>query len=667
MSTIKNEVEALRAALNEHNYRYYVLDEPTVPDAEYDRLFRRLQSLEKDHPELLSASSPTQRVGASPLDSFKQIRHKLPMLSLDNAFSDEDFSAFSRRVQERLAIEGYVEMVAEPKMDGVAVSLFYQGGELVYGATRGDGEVGEDITQNVRTIQSIPLSLRGDKFPSELEVRGEIFMPKNVFDELNARADKDGSKRFINPRNAASGSLRQLDSRVTASRKLKLCAYSTGYVNGDLPKTHYEIMLGLRDWGFPISTEMRKLESIESCFEYYQELMSRRDSLEYEIDGIVFKVNALSLQEKLGFVSRAPRWAIAYKFPAQEEITVLKGVEFQVGRTGALTPVARLEPVFVGGVTISNATLHNMDEIDRLDVRIGDHVVVHRAGDVIPKISRVVLERRPENARPIILPSHCPECGSPIEREGEEAVSRCTGSLLCPAQLRESIKHFVSRKAMDIDGLGDKLVDQLVNRKIIEDVSDIFRLEARELQLLDRMGERSSEKLVAAIEASKHTSLPRLIYALGIREVGEATARSLALHFGTMEKLMEASNEELLSIDDIGPIVARNIQHFFEAEGNLRLIKALFSLGIRYEEIESNSSASGQLTGKTFVITGSLPGLTRDEMSDRLLRAGAKVSTSVSSKTDFLVAGEKAGSKLAKAEKLGVPVLSESDVLAMIG
>ncbi len=667
MSTPEQEISALREALNDHNYKYYVLDEPSIPDAEYDRLFKRLKELETQHPELLVPDSPTQRVGAPPLDAFKQIRHRQPMLSLDNVFNSEELAAFCKRIQERLDTTRFTELVAEPKMDGVAVSLFYRNGHLEYGATRGDGETGEDITHNVKTIQSIPLQLRGSGYPAELEVRGEIFMPKAVFEALNEEADQSGGKRLINPRNAASGSLRQLDSSITAKRKLRMCSYSVGYLSDEslLPESHYDTMQSLKEWGLPISAEMARLDSIEACIAYYDRLLKKRDSLEYEIDGIVYKVNELALQKQLGFLSRAPRWATAFKFPAQEEITVLRDVEFQVGRTGALTPVARLEPVFVGGVTISNATLHNMDEIERLGVRIGDRVVVHRAGDVIPKVARVVQENRPPDTKEIKVPHVCPECGSPVEREGEEATLRCTGSLLCPAQLKESIKHFVSRKAMDIDGLGDKLVDQLVSQGIIKDVVDIYQLTAAELKLLERMGDKSSQNLIDAIEASKKTTLPRLIFALGVREVGEATARNLAQAFGSIDALSKANEEQLRQVDDIGPVVASNIRHFFDAPGNQRLVDELMNSGISYQPVVVQQKA-GQLRGKIFVITGTLPNLSREEMKSRLMDAGAKVSGSVSNKTDYLVAGEKAGSKLTKAEYLGVKVIDESEALRLI-
>lgn len=666
MSTLKAELESLKEEINQHNHKYYVLDEPSIPDAEYDRLFKRLKEIEQDHPEWISADSPSQRVGAAPLTSFQQIKHKIPMLSLDNAFSENDIRAFEKRIQDRLKVSHAIEFMAEPKLDGIAVSLFYESGILVYGATRGDGETGEDITQNVKTIQTIPLKLSGRGFPNELEVRGEIFMPKSVFEALNENALKNGEKVFVNPRNAASGSLRQLDSSITARRKLKMCAYSVGFVaEGELPPTHSQTLEQLGAWGFMVNDQRQKVTGSEACARYCQSLGDHRNSLAYEIDGIVFKVNDFRLQKELGFISRAPRWAIAYKFPAQEEMTVLESVDFQVGRTGVLTPVARLKPVFVGGVTVSNATLHNMDEIERLGVCIGDTVVVRRAGDVIPKVVKVVAERRPKDSRQITLPETCPVCKSPIERIAGETVSRCSGNLACSAQLIESIKHFVSRKAMDIDGLGSKLVTQLVEKEFIQSISDIYRLKVNDLILLERMGQKSSEKLIAAVEASKKTSLVRLIYALGIREVGESTARTLATHYKTLEDLSTASIQQLQELDDVGPIVAQHIHGFFEAEGNCRLIEELMALGLEYEIESAADSLDQKLKDKTFVITGTLPNLSRDEMKALLLKHGAKVSGSVSKKTDFLVAGEAAGSKLAKAESLGITVISESDALAL--
>lgn len=665
MTDVEKQVASLREALNEHNYRYYVLDEPSIPDAEYDRLFHHLKQLEEAHPELRSSDSPTQRVGAEPSSAFQQIKHKLPMLSLDNVFDEEGFSQFYQRIQERLALSQSPVFAVEPKLDGVALSIFYEQGKLIYAATRGDGITGEDITHNVRTIPSIPLRLLGDGFPDELEIRGEVFMPKAVFDKLNETAEKSGERRFVNPRNAASGSLRQLDPAITAKRGLRFCAYSIGYsARGDVPDNHYDVMQWIKRLGVPISQELRLCESEQACHQYYTDLAQRRAMLPYEIDGIVFKLNAFEQQQELGFVSRAPRWATAYKFPAQEAVTVLRDVEFQVGRTGAVTPVARLEPVFVGGVTVSNATLHNMDEIARLDLRIGDHVVVHRAGDVIPKVVRSVPERRPVSAKAIVLPAQCPVCGSPVEKLEEESIARCTGNLICSAQLKEAMKHFVSRKAFDIDGMGDKLVEQLIAKEMLADVADIFSLKCGDLKLLERMGEKSAENLISAIEAARRIDFARFIYALGIREVGETTSRTLASSFVSIDDLVAASEDELLALKDIGPIVAKHIVHFFQAKNNRELIKHLLAAGveIRYPDIQQAQS----LAGVTFVITGTLAQYSRDEMKELLVSLGAKVSGSVSKKTDYLIAGEAAGSKLTKAQGLDIRVLSEDEALEMI-
>ena len=545
-STVEQQLQTLRREIDEHNFRYYIEDAPSVPDAEYDRLFQRLLQLEQQHPQLVSPDSPSQRVGATALTGFSQVVHQVPMLSLANAFSDQDLTDFDRRIHERLNIpdDQPIEYGAEPKLDGIAVSLMYEEGVLVRGATRGDGETGEDISLNVRTIGAIPLQLRGDDWPRRLEVRGEIFMPKAGFEALNQRMLAAGAKPFVNPRNAAGGSLRQLDSAITATRPLTFCAYGFGLVEqGELPGQHTELLQQFKRWGLPINAEMRCLDGLQACLDYYQQLAQRRDQLGYDIDGIVFKVNQRSLQQRLGFVARAPRWAIARKFPAQEELTQLLGVDFQVGRTGAVTPVARLAPVFVGGVTVSNATLHNMDEIERLDVRVGDWVVVCRAGDVIPKVARVLHERRPSDTQPICLPEHCPVCGAQVERAGDEAAARCSGGVSCSAQRKQAIKHYASRKAMDIDGLGDKLVELLVDKGLIDQLADLYRLEHPRVAGLERMGDRSAENLLAAIEASKQTTLPRFLFSLGIREVGEATAASLAKHFLTLDAIRAAEVE----------------------------------------------------------------------------------------------------------------------------
>ena len=659
-------IEQLREQLNHHSYRYYVLDNPEIPDSEYDRLYRELQQLEQQYPELVTPDSPTQRVGEQALTSFSQVTHRLPMLSLDNVFSEEELKAFIKRIHDRLGMEEALEFNAEPKLDGLAVSLVYEKGLFVQAATRGDGSVGEDVTHNVRTIHAVPLRLTGADYPGLLEVRGEVFMPKAGFNELNRRALEKAEKTFVNPRNAAAGSLRQLDPKITASRPLAFYAYSTGAVeNGALPDTQNEILSQLRTWGLPVCPEVELISGIEGCLDYYQAIQRQRDDLPYDIDGVVYKVNSLQWQQKLGFVARAPRWAIAHKFPAQEEVTFITNVEFQVGRTGAITPVARLEPVFVGGVTVSNATLHNMDEIERKDIRIGDRVFIRRAGDVIPEVVRVVPDSRKKRVRKIKLPARCPVCGSDIERIEGEAIARCTGGLVCKAQRTEAIKHFASRKAMDIDGLGDRLVEQLVESGLIETVADIYRLKADEVAELERMGQKSAENLIAAIDNSRKPPLARLIYALGIREVGEATARSLALSFGNLQDVMKADEEALQQIQDIGPVVAQHITHFFSQPHNQQVIRQL----LKQIEVQLPETTAGKqaLSGKTFVITGTLSEMTRDEARELLQSAGARVTGSVSANTDYLLAGEKAGSKLEKAEKLGVEVIDETRLKQMLG
>jgi DNA ligase, NAD-dependent len=666
------EAEKLRAEINDHNYRYYALDEPQVPDAEYDRLMLRLREIEGQYPELVTPDSPTQRVGAAPLSAFGTVQHERPMLSLDNAFSDEDLLHFNRRIQDRLKHTDHIEFACEVKLDGIAVSLLYRDGVLVRGATRGDGARGEDITQNVRTVASVPLRLRGKGFPAVLEVRGEIYMPKSGFEKMNDQAREKGERLFVNPRNAAAGSLRQLDPRITASRPLEMCAYSVGLVDGvpadhPWPARHSDVLYALRDWGFLINREMQIAHNIEECLAYYRKVQDKRMSLAYDIDGIVFKVNQLDLQEKLGFISRAPRWAVAYKFPAQEEMTQLLDVEFQVGRTGAVTPVARLQPVFVGGVTVSNATLHNRDEIQRLGIKIGDTVIVRRAGDVIPQIVGVVDTKRPENARAILFPTHCPVCGSPVETVPGEAVARCDGGLICPAQRKEAIKHFASRKAMDIEGLGDKLVEQLVDLGHIKAVADLYQLTREQLASLERMGEKSADNLLKALEKSKQTTLEKFIYALGIREVGEATARNLALHFGNYAALAEASEEALQEVTDIGPVVAHFVAEFFQQEHNREAVAALKAAGVTWEERDKPiDTAALPLKGLTYVLTGTLESLTRDDAKAHLLALGAKVAGSVSAKTDYVVAGPGAGSKLQKAEELNIPVMDEAGLLDLL-
>jgi DNA ligase (NAD+) len=666
------EAEQLRAEIHDHNYRYYALDEPQVPDAEYDRLMLRLREIESQYPQLITPDSPTQRVGAAPLSAFATVQHEMPMLSLDNAFSDEELLQFNRRIQERLKHTDHIEFACEVKLDGIAVSLLYRDGILVRGATRGDGARGEDITQNVRTIDSIPLRLRGTGFPAVLEVRGEIYMPKSGFEKMNDQARAKGEKLFVNPRNAAAGSLRQLDPRITASRPLEMCAYSVGLVDGvpaerPWPTRHSDILYALRDWGFLINREMVVAKDIDECIAYYRKIQEKRMSLAYDIDGIVFKVNQRELQEKLGFISRAPRWAIAYKFPAQEEMTQLLDVEFQVGRTGAVTPVARLQPVFVGGVTVSNATLHNRDEIQRLGIKIGDTVIVRRAGDVIPQIVGIVDTKRPDNARDVIFPEHCPVCGSPVETVPGEAVARCDGGLICPAQRKEAIKHFASRKAMDIEGLGDKLVEQLVDQGHINAVADLYQLTREQLAGLERMGEKSADNLLSALEKSKQTTLEKFIYALGIREVGEATARNLALHFGNYAALANASEEALQEVADVGPVVAHFVAEFFQQPHNRDAVTALKAAGVTWEDRDQPvNTADLPLKGLTYVLTGTLETMSRDDAKAQLLALGAKVAGSVSAKTDYVVAGPGAGSKLQKAEELNIPVLDEAGLLALL-
>ena len=667
---LEDEIEKLRQQLRYHAYRYYVLDDPDIPDAQYDRLHNRLVALETEHPELITHDSPTQRVGATPLSAFEQIKHQVPMLSLDNVFSEEALLAFNQRIQDRLKTGDEIEFVAEPKLDGLAISIRYEDGQLIYAATRGDGSTGENVTQNIRTLQSVPLRLLGEKYPSVLEVRGEVFMPKAGFNKLNQQARDNGEKEFANPRNAAAGSLRQLDPQITATRPLSFYAYAVGVIaGGELAKTHYDTLQHLKDLGLPVCAEIKRVRGIDACMAYYRDILQRRDALPYDIDGIVYKVNDLVLQGRLGFVARAPRWAIAHKFPAQEEISRIIDVDFQVGRTGAITPVARLEPVFVGGVTVSNATLHNMDEIRRKDIHVGDQVIVRRAGDVSPEVVRVVPGSRMKALPEIQMPAACPVCQSLVEQLEGEAVARCTGGLYCRAQRAEAIKHFASRKAMDIDGLGDKLVEQLVAAGLINTPADLYQLTVAQLSSLDRMAEKSATNLVKALDASKKPLLSRFIYALGIREVGESTALNLANEFRSFDAVQHASYDELLEVQDIGPIVAQHIVNFFQQQHNLEVINQLFDADINVQEVKqvvSDELVSSPFAGKTIVITGTLPTMSRDEAKDKLLAAGAKVSGSVSAKTDYLLAGDKAGSKLSKAEKLGVQVIDEAMMLAML-
>ena len=663
MSAIEKQVMELRRQLNEYSYRYHVLDDPAVPDAEYDRLFRELAGLEKEYPELVTRDSPTQRVGESPLSEFAEVRHEVPMLSLDNAFSDEDMAAFDKRVRDRLDV-AEIHYTAEVKLDGLAISLLYEQGKLVRAATRGDGATGEDVTSNIRTIKSIPLALRPAAFPARLEARGEVFMTRAGFEELNNRQRKQEEKLFANPRNAAAGSLRQLDPRITAARPLQFLAHGIGIVDGgELPSSHFDILQSLKTWGLPVSAETERVAGIDECIGFYGKIAETRARLPYEIDGVVFKVDDLAQQAALGFVSRAPRWAVACKFPPEEAVTEVLDIEVQVGRTGALTPVARLEPVRVGGVTVTNATLHNMDEVERKDVRVGDTVVVRRAGDVIPEVARVLPERRPQETQKFRMPGNCPVCGSPAERIEGEAAVRCTGGLHCRAQSIQSIIHFASRRAMDIEGLGDKLVEQLFDKGLLRNVADLYQLKHESVAALERMGEKSAENLLRAIETSKNTRLDRFLYALGIREVGETTARNLAAHF-QLDELKTVTPEDLCQVRDIGPVVAENIVRFFRDEQNISIIDKALAAGVAWDSSQDDNTAD--LQGKTFVITGTLASLGRNEAKDRLVSRGARVSGSVSGKTDYLVAGENPGSKLDKARSLGVQILNEKDLFDIL-
>jgi DNA ligase (NAD+) len=661
-ATIRKKVDALRKKIRHHNYRYHVLDDPELPDAEYDRLFRELQEFEARYPDLVSVDSPTQRIGDQPVKAFGTVAHTLPMLSLDNVFSDEELLDFHRRISDRLGTDTTpVSFAAEPKLDGTAVSIRYENGQLVRGATRGDGTRGEDITHNIRTLPAVPLRMVGKGYPKVLEVRGEVFMPRAGFEKFNELARAKGEKTFVNPRNAAAGSLRQLDPKLTAERPLDIYVYSVGLVEGGkLPGRHSCALDRLQDWGFKVCPDREVVEGYEGCLTYYRKIGIRRDSLTYDIDGVVYKVDRLDQQHQLGFVSRAPRWAIAHKFPAQEQLTVIRDIEFQVGRTGAITPVARLEPVFVGGVTVSNATLHNMDELQRKDVRVGDTVVVRRAGDVIPEVVRVLVERRPKHSKAVGAPAVCPVCESAVVRLEGEAVARCTGGLICPAQRVEALKHFVSRRAMDIDGLGAKLIEQLVALGRVKTPVDIYRLTADELVALERMGPKSTENLLSSIAKSKRTTLSRFLYALGVREVGEATARALASHYGSLSRLTAADETSLQAVGDIGPVVASRVRAFFDEKHNRDVIQGLIDAGVAWPESPpKNVAVSGPLTGKSFVLTGTLTGMTRDQAKERIQAAGGSVTGSVSQKTNYVVFGAKAGSKLSKAQKLGIETIDE--------
>jgi DNA ligase (NAD+) len=657
---IEKKIAELRQIIEDHNYKYYILDQPAVPDAQYDRLWRELKVLEEQYPAYIIPASPTQRVGAKPAGYFTPVTHQLPMLSLENAFHPDEVYAFDKRIRERIAYETHAKIIycCEPKLDGLAVNLLYKKGLLTQAATRGDGITGEDITQNIRTIKSIPLKLHGNDWPESIEIRAEVYMSKTAFQDLNEQMKNQSSKLFANPRNAAAGSLRQLDPAVTASRHLSVFCYGIGEIkNGQLPRRHHLILAQLKKWGCRVCAEISTADTIEACLAYHQMILNRRHQLPYEIDGVVYKVDESELQEKLGFVSRAPRWAIAHKFPAQEEITEITAVDFQVGRTGILTPVARLKPVLVGGAIVSNATLHNMDEIARKDIRSGDYVIIRRAGDVIPEIVRVMSERRRPAAKKIHLPVTCPVCHSPVEKSDSEAAARCSGNLVCRAQLVESIKHFASRKAMDIHGLGDKLVERLVEAGLIQSVADLYDLSAEALSLLDRMGEKSAQKIYTAIQKSKFTTLPRFLFALGIRDVGETTARLLAKHFGTIDTLSLAAIDTLQAIHDIGPVVAKHVVEFFALPRHKILIQRLLSAGIHWPPVEK--IADQPLQGKIFVLTGSLGTLSREEAVEKLQQLGAKVTSSVSKMTNYVVAGSSPGSKYDKAKALEVAILDE--------
>lgn len=664
---ITKEINDLRTQLDEHNYRYYILETPTVSDAQYDLLFKRLVELEQAHPELLTPDSPTQRVGATPASAFAPVTHLVPMLSLNNAFTEEDVLAFDQRVRQRLNVDHPIEYCCETKLDGVAVSLVYEKGYLVRAATRGDGTTGEEITHNIRTLPAVPLKLRGKKLPELLEIRGEVYLGKAEFAALNERATALGEKVFVNPRNAASGSLRQLDPLITASRDLKIYCFSIGMVADHfaLPERHSDFLLLLQDWGLRVSPKVRVVEGVEGCLAYYEELKETRQKLPYEIDGVVYKVNNRTAQQRLGFVSRAPRWAIANKFPASEELTIVQDIDFQVGRTGSLTPTARLKPVFVGGATVSNATLHNLDETWRKDVRVGDTVIVRRAGDVIPEVVSVVLEKRPSGTVPVALPTTCPVCGSEVIKPEGEAYAKCTGGLYCHAQLRNSFLHFAARRAMDIEGLGEKMVDLLLETGLIHTLPDIYRLELEKLAQLPRMGEKSAENLLNAIEKSKSTTLQRFLYSLGISNVGEATALSLAQHFRSLDNILQVDQETLQEVPDIGPIVAAEIEGFFRQACNLEIIAQLQAVGVHWQDVQALEHQP--LENLTFVLTGTLQSLSREEAKERLLSLGAKVTGSVSAKTSYVVAGADPGSKLDKAEKLNVPILDEEAFLELLG
>ncbi|BCN93393.1 DNA ligase [Thiomicrorhabdus immobilis] len=671
MSTITQvHLNELKQRIAELNYAYYVLDNPLISDAQYDELYRQLVEIEKHHPEWITPDSPTQRVGDKPLSHFESVTHAVPMFSLDNAFSQEDLMDFQRRVKERLNAQGEIEFSAEPKMDGLAINIRYEKGQLIQATTRGDGLVGEDVTHNIRTIHSVPLHLLGDGWPEILEVRGEVFMSKKVFNQLNSEYITRGEKPFANPRNAAAGTLRQLDPKIAAQRKLSLYLYGWGQISDDwqLPDTYDAAIACFKTWGLPTNPDAQVVKGAQGMSEYYEMLIEKRASMPYEIDGIVYKVNALNTHQRLGFTAKAPRWAIARKFPAEEVWTRLLDIEIQVGRTGALTPVARLEPVAVGGVVVSNATLHNQDEIERKDVRIGDMVIVRRAGDVIPEVVGPVLAQRPADVRQFVMPHFCPECGSEVVKETDKAVYRCTGGLYCPAQRKRALQHFVSRKAMDIVGLGDKLIEQLGALEIVKHPDDLYRLEVETLAAMERMASKSAQKVIDAIESSKQTTLARFVFALGIPEVGEVTAKNLAHHFLSLDAIQQADKEQLLEVADVGEIVAEHIVTFFQQPHNQEVIKGLLEAGIHWPTPEQKAVVEDSVfANKVVVLTGSLQQLSRTDAKQKLEAMGAKVTGSVSAKTDYVIAGEKAGSKLTKAEQLGISVLTEAEWIEMMG
>ena len=666
------QISTLRDLIRHHEYCYYVLDAPEIPDVEYDKLIKQLQNLELTHPELITPDSPTQRVGGAPLSQFSSIRHQLPMLSLDNVFDESSFIAFNKRIKDRLELdeEQTVEYCCELKLDGLAVSLLYENGQLIQAATRGDGTTGEDITANVRTIKTIPLVLQGENIPSRLEVRGEVFMTHKGFAKLNAEAEKRNEKIFANPRNAAAGSLRQLDPKITAKRPLTFFCYGVGINEGaELPNTHYARLMQFKAWGLPVSDKVQIRHGAQEALDYFKQIGDQRMSLDFDIDGVVIKVNSITEQEQLGFVARAPRWATAFKFPAQEEVTKLNKVDFQVGRTGAITPVARLEPVSVAGVIVSNATLHNSDEIIRLGIREGDYVTVRRAGDVIPQIVAVIKDRRPADTKEIIFPTHCPICGSIIVRDEGQAISRCAGGLICQAQRKEALKHFVSRRAMNVEGLGDKIIEQLVDKEYVKTPADLYKLTVPILCSLDKVGEKLANNLMGALDKSKNTSLNRFIFALGIPNVGEVTAENLVNQLGNLTAIENASLEQLQSVNDIGAVIAESIIDFFQEPHNRTVIDQLISeeIGIHWPDVEIQLlTTDSPFSDKTVVLTGTLSILTRDEAKAKLKQLGAKVTGSVSKKTDFVIAGEAAGSKLTKAQELGIKVIDEQELINLL-